>query len=384
MAEYSLQPGGNSTSSRIDWVDYAKGFCIIFVVVMHATLGVESHAFLKGLVPEGSVGWMNTVVTFAQPFRMPDFFLISGLFLGVVIGRSSLRYVDRKVVHFAYFYVLWLVIQFAFRSIGWIGEGYGAPEILGLFATALVEPYGTLWFIYMLPVMFLATRLLSGVHWAIVLAGAALLEILPLHTGYLLIDEFAGRYVYFFAGYALAQPIFNLAAWARKNTVKAIAYLGVWFVINGLFTFTLLPDSLYWLLQENAYVHEANYSHLPVVSLLLGAAGAVAVVCLCSILSTYKIADLLRYLGSHSIVVYLAFFLPMVITRELLFKFAPTLDLGTMSLIVLMASVASSMIAYEFTRITGWFRFLFERPNWAWIDKGTGATVPKSTAQPAE
>ena len=26
---------------RVDWVDYAKGFCIVFVVMMHSTLGVE-------------------------------------------------------------------------------------------------------------------------------------------------------------------------------------------------------------------------------------------------------------------------------------------------------------------------------------------------------
>ena len=25
---------------RIDWVDYAKGFCIVMVVMMHSTLGV--------------------------------------------------------------------------------------------------------------------------------------------------------------------------------------------------------------------------------------------------------------------------------------------------------------------------------------------------------
>ena len=30
-----------SQTSRIDWVDYAKGFCIIMVVMMHSTLGVE-------------------------------------------------------------------------------------------------------------------------------------------------------------------------------------------------------------------------------------------------------------------------------------------------------------------------------------------------------
>jgi uncharacterized membrane protein YcfT len=66
-----------SQTSRIDWVDYAKGFCIIMVVMMHSTLGVEQAA--------GQGGWMHVAVAFARPFRMPDFFLISGLFL----ARSS-------------------------------------------------------------------------------------------------------------------------------------------------------------------------------------------------------------------------------------------------------------------------------------------------------
>ena len=165
MARYALNPKTFSKDGRIDWVDYAKGFCIIFVVMMHSTLGVEKHAAESGLVSEGTVGWMNTIVTFAQPFRMPDFFLISGLFLGLVIARSWLRYFDRKVVHFAYFYVLWLAVQFAFRSIGWIGDGLGPFDIVGKFGLALIEPYGTLWFIYMLPVMFLITRLLRNISW---------------------------------------------------------------------------------------------------------------------------------------------------------------------------------------------------------------------------
>ena len=31
-------------ASRVDWVDYAKGICIILVVMMHSTLGVEQAA----------------------------------------------------------------------------------------------------------------------------------------------------------------------------------------------------------------------------------------------------------------------------------------------------------------------------------------------------
>ncbi|MEL7429977.1 MAG: acyltransferase family protein [Pseudomonadota bacterium] len=384
MAPHALNPRTLDTSVRIDWVDYAKGFCIFFVVMMHATLGVEKHAFEKGLVSEGTVGWMNTIVTFAQPFRMPDFFMISGLFLGLVIARSWRRYVDRKVIHFAYFYLLWLAIQFVFRSIGWVGEGLGPTDILGKFALALVEPYGTLWFIYMLPVMFLVTRLVEKVHWLFILGLAALLEIAPVNTGWLLIDEFAARYVYFFAGYALAAPIFRLADWARENTTKALAYLGGWAVMNGLLTLSAFPAHLSGLYASFGREAPQNLAQLPFVSLALGTAGAVAVICLCALLSRFKIAGVLKYLGQHSIVVYLAFFFPMIISREILMRFAPSLDLGTVSLIVLLASVVCSMIAWEFTRITGWFRFLFIRPQWASIDYDPDRKPGKASLQAAE
>src|SRR5262245_62062436 len=89
-------------SGRVDWVDYAKGICIVMVVMMHSVLGVELAA--------GETGFMHLVVAFAKPFRMPDFFLISGLFLPLVIDRDWRTYLDRKVVHFAYFYVLWVTI----------------------------------------------------------------------------------------------------------------------------------------------------------------------------------------------------------------------------------------------------------------------------------
>jgi uncharacterized membrane protein YcfT len=69
-------------------VDYAKGICIVMVVMMHSVLGVEASV--------GASGFMHAIVTFAKPFRMPDFFLISGLFLSVVIDRDWRTFLDRN------------------------------------------------------------------------------------------------------------------------------------------------------------------------------------------------------------------------------------------------------------------------------------------------
>ena len=59
---------GASAPARVDWVDYAKGICIVMVVMMHSVLGVE--------LASGKTGFMHVLVAFAKPFRMPDFFRI--------------------------------------------------------------------------------------------------------------------------------------------------------------------------------------------------------------------------------------------------------------------------------------------------------------------
>ena len=63
---------------------------------------------------------------------MPDFFLISGLFLAVVIDRDWRTYLDRKVVHFAYFYLLWVAIQFGFKAPGFAAEGGWRHAVRGV------------------------------------------------------------------------------------------------------------------------------------------------------------------------------------------------------------------------------------------------------------
>src|SRR4051812_11991633 len=139
---------------RVDWVDYAKGFCIVFVVMMHSTLGVGAAA--------GQTGWLHPVVAFALPFRMPDFFMISGLFLALVIDRDWRTYLDRKVAHFAYFYLLWMTIQFAVKVPGLVHE-HGGAEVARLYLVSLIDPFGTLWFIYLLPIFFVVIKLTKRV-----------------------------------------------------------------------------------------------------------------------------------------------------------------------------------------------------------------------------
>jgi uncharacterized membrane protein YcfT len=348
-----MTPNGTSTmtavphaAERIDWVDYAKGICIIMVVMMHSVLGVELAA--------GQTGFMHALVAFAKPFRMPDFFLISGLFLPLVIDRDWRTYLDRKVVHFAYFYVLWVTIQFGFKApafasdAGWAHAGY-------LYLESFIEPFGTLWFIYLLPVFFVVIKLTRGLPLPLIWGVAALLESLHIVTGWTVIDEFCARFVYIYSGYLFADWVFALSDRARARPMLALAGLALWAVVNS---------GLVGL----------GYSEWPLVSLALGLAGACAIITAGTLLARMHWMNFFRFCGAHSIVIYLAFFLPMAATRTLLLKTGLIADIGTISLIVTIAGVVGALAIWK-AALALHANFLFERPEAFWIAPNKAGAV---------
>src|SRR6202166_4428397 len=327
-----------AAAGRVDWVDYAKGICIVMVVMMHSVLGVELAA--------GETGFMHPLVGFAKPFRSPDFFLICGLFLSVVIDSDWRIYLDRKVVHFAYFYVLWVTIQFGFKAPAFAAESSWAHAGY-LYLESFIEPFGTLWFIYLLPVFFVVAKATRRWPLPVVWAALALLESAHIATGWTVVDEFCARFVYFYSGYLFADHVFALSDRARARPGLALAGLALWALVNG---------GLVWF----------GFSEWPLISLLLGLSGACAIVTIGTLLARVHWLDFLRFCGEHSIVIYLAFFLPMAATRTLLLRTGLIHDIGTISLIVTLIGVFGSLAIWRIALAAG-ANFLFERPAAFWI-----------------
>ena len=223
--------------ARVAWVDYAKGFCIIMVVMMHSTLGVEKAA--------GAEGWMHAIVAFAKPFRMPDFFMISGLFLARVIERDWRTYLDKKVVHFAYFYALWFFIALALKS----GElGIAQPTaFLSVYLWGFVEPFSSMWFIQLLPFFFVATRLVKEIPAPLLLSLAGALHLVAAFhpeggiyamasnlTGFTTVDSFALFFVYFIGGYLFRERVFAFASAIATRPGRALCGLLAWAIFEEL------------------------------------------------------------------------------------------------------------------------------------------------------
>ena len=338
----------SAATPRIVWLDYSKGLCIVLVVLMHATLGVEKAA--------GGLSWLHGFIEWARPFRMPDFFLISGLFLASRIDRPWRGFLDSKLIHFGYFYLLWMSLQVLARGYGLAQQG-GARLVAETWATGLVEPFGTLWFMYLLALFFIAAKLLRGVPPVVTLSVAACWQMFHSETGLLIIDEFAGRFVYFYAGLVLAPLVFRFASSVERAVVwKSLAGLALWALVNALFV-------------------RSGLAVLPGFGLALGFVGAAAVVAAGVVLAKTRAAAAIGYCGRNSIVIYLAFFAFMAGARSLLLASHAIESLTLIALICTLAGVAGPLLLHQATRGTR-LSFLFRRPDWARL--GSAAATPRS------
>lgn len=348
---------------RLAWVDAAKGVSIILVVMMYSAYNTGEYT--------GQVGFLHYVIGFATPFRMPEFFLISGLFLSQVIARPWLQFVDRRVVHYLYFYVLWVTIMLGLK-IG-VYE-LDLSKMLKELAFAMVQPYGVLWFVYLLAIFGLVTKLLyqlSVPAW-VVLPVAIGLEVLSPHSASYVVTQFAAYFVFFYLGFLTGPAILKLVDLCQRYSARAWAALCVWALVNGVLVFSPGYEVQPVGMQMGSAV-------LPGMHFVLAVAGTLALCIACGLVVQLPFSRWLVWLGKHSLVVYLAFTIPMSLFRAVALKTGLITDTGLLSVSVMIVSIVSSLILYAIVRATGIGNFLFERPGWASLLHRKGGSVDAAT-----
>lgn len=342
-------PLARPASARLAWVDTAKGICILMVVMLHTVTGVD-EAF------PGSSSWMHHLISYAKPFRMPDFFLVSGLFATAAMTRSWRDYLDRKLVYFAYFLALWMAIILLAKARD---LGLTDPQrFLSEYLWGFIEPFSTLWFIHLLPLLFIALRLVwNWPVWLVFAGGLALHLLAAFHldpsdyglsstlTRWTAINAFCLFFIYFYIG-AKAGP--RLLQWAARIAERPLAAFGaliIWAIVHGL-------------------IWKAGYASVPGLSFIVGLAGALAVVTASVLLAKYDPFGFFRRIGSHSLAIYLTFVLPMAATRIALLKTGLITNVDIASLIVLTMAVAVPIVLDIAVKRTP-LAFLYNRPRWA-------------------
>ncbi len=322
-------------SHRVEWVDFAKGICIVLVVLLNTTHGVQQAT--------GEISVFEKFNEWAQPFRMPDFFFIAGLFLMRRIDRPWRSYLDTKVAHFAYFYTIWMTVWYVVRLPQYI-EQTGLTNTLLLYPLSFIQPLGSLWFIYMLAVFFVAAKLTRTFPVWLVFGVAALLHSLQINTGSRIIDEFSSRFVFFYAGFVFAPLAFAIADFlTRQKAAALITGLTIWAIVQA------------WLVNN-------HFAELPIISLVLGFVGIGAIVGTGIVLSKSPLGAPFRYLGANTLTVFLSYFLFAVAARIVLLKTGLVSDTSMVIIISSLVGIIGPVILNVVTRNTP-LAFIFKRPD---------------------
>ena len=147
MGDHGAQQG------RVDWVDAAKGFGIILVVVGHATRGLLGARILT---ETASVQYVDTWI---YSFHMPLFFFLTGLFIARSAEKNTLlHFIFDKVATLAYPYFVWSIITILLKTA--LGPLPTTPRSLRDLSLIFYHPIEQYWFLYTLFVLSISFKLL--------------------------------------------------------------------------------------------------------------------------------------------------------------------------------------------------------------------------------
>ncbi len=329
----TANPVPKTEKSRLGWIDAVKGLTISLVVMEHTTWGVMATL---GTQPE----IFGEISDFAKPFRMPLFFLVAGLFAWKAINGPWRDFLDRKLLHFGYFYLLWSVIQIGIKIA--IPTGGNWTTTWTDMWMIPIQPFAVLWFIYELAIFFTVLRVFRKANPAWFFAAAIGLYFTQIATGWMLIDEFAWRFIWFVSGVYGASRIFELAAWARANHGKALGLAALLYTTVATVVFSGLIE-------------------IRALELLMGYAGGIGSIMAIAVLTDLGLTGILSFIGHRSLYVFLAFFAPMAAMRVGLVRFAGWENGDLITLVAFVTAVAMPIIGYEVLKRTP-LSFLFVRP----------------------
>ena len=324
-------------SKRLPWIDYAKGIAIILVVYRHVLIG-----FIRsGLEVSQYLILANEVVL---SFRMPLFFIISGIFIEKSLAKRSVRrFVESKFNTILYPYFVWASIQVTLQIFlsrytnadrGWIDYVY-----------IILQPreIDQFWFLYALfnaTVLFaLLSKYISGNKLFHLVLSLLFYYSARFVQDYSLIHDILYYYVFLVAGILISEFILN------KKNFELLA--------SSRLTLLLLPIFIttqwYWLNTPDID---------PFLFALIALVGCFFMLNVSFILHKKSALPILRIVGYHSLYVYILHVMITSAIRILAIKIGVTYTPLLLVINVFLGTLIP-IVCYNYARKNGWY-YLFE------------------------
>jgi fucose 4-O-acetylase-like acetyltransferase len=331
--------------SRFYWVDHVKGIAILLVVYRHVLIGIQRSGIN---VPE----LLETANLIFYSFRMPLFFILSGLFINSSIAkRRTGELVFMKFENILYPYLIWSFLQITIQIL--FSGSTNSQRSLVDYTYILYQPRELDQFWY-LPALFntsviyllLKTQLRLKTYIQISI-GLILYFVSPYFQMVSMISDWMGFYIFFALGDAISEFFF------RQTSLKLF--------IKPILILTILPlfiaAQVYYLQNDEYYFVNDFRGRLQFLGISL--TGCFAMFLFAFRIQKWKSLTFLRVLGLHSLQIYVMHVFVASLSRIFLTKLVGIEEPVTLLLAGIGLGVLTPIMFYNLFVRNGPLWFLF-------------------------
>ncbi len=305
--------------TRVAWIDTARGYGIVLVVVAHVLRGLVTSGIL---MPTQAFRFEDSWI---YSFHMPLFFFLAGLLLSTSAQRGMAGLAADKFRTIAYPYLVWSALTVILKAM--LGAVVNHPRGLSSLPSILVVPIEQFWFLYALFVLTMLVGCLLSIGarpWLVLaLAIAAYPAILPISaTGWAPLDDARHCAIFLSIG-VLAHASALSPARIRRGAAAAVSAAGFLCVAF----FVALP------------VFPGRELAAPIIALL----GILATTMLAVATSGARIGVVIQYLGRHSLEIFVVHTMAAAGARILLQRAMHVDDPVVHALLGIFAGIAAPL-----------------------------------------
>lgn len=330
--------------NRWPWVDYLRGIAIILVVYRHVLIGLERGQMV---IPEYLV--KANMMFFS--FRMPLFFILSGIFIQSSIGKRTIqKLISLKFDTLLYPYLVWAVIQISLQIAlsSYTNADRGWKDYLFiLYQPRALDQFWYLPALFNTTIIYVFLKAKCKVPTYLQLAlGVGLFLLAPLVDEVSMMSDWMEFYIFFAIG-----DIFSKLFFAPKTQEL---FRNPW---------TLLAVTPVFVATQIYYLSRVEVSQPEFLAIAL--IGCFAMFVLAFRLQSWNVARFLRVVGFHSLYIYVTHVLASAFVRMFLMRIVGIHDPTLLLACGIVAGIILPIVFYNLVAENryGWFLFSPRKPK---------------------
>jgi fucose 4-O-acetylase-like acetyltransferase len=347
---------------RLEWVDYLRGIAIVLVVYRHALLGIErSHVVVPYVLNDANMIFYS--------FRMPLFFLLSGIFISRSLAKRSFsQLAGIKFEKLLYPYLVWTFLQITLQIL--LSDITNSKRGFIDYTYILYQPrhLDQFWYLAALfntSIIFLIFKSKLGVKtWMQVVLGIIFYALFPYFQRISMLSDWMEFYIFFALGDALSQFFFRPSTQNFFRNPLSLLLIIPGFIFSQLFylnyviTHNLDTDNTHTL--SNAFMNNVGYQGW---FLLIALIGCLSMFILAFRLQSWKVFSFLRVLGYHSLYIYVMHVIVAAFVRITLIKVFGIVNPFVLLALTITFGVTIPIMVYNLLirNNVGWFLFSYHK-----------------------